>query len=539
MASAFISKKFKMFNHHNAMQCFEKSLFAKCLPFGVIVLVWAVFVIRYWAFWDGFIDASSDDTWHIPWALKLIDPDLYQRDFFLNEAFRIFPKPIFYLLASVIYLFKDIRITYLFISSSLLLVFLITSYIFIYQATQTRWISLLISLLFIRPRNAFGGAGWGIYLGSAEPRTFFIAITPLLLWYFARNFNNRKKLFFLFTLIGFLTNVHPLSALHLTLLLCFTMIWMDSFGSTLVKNILVAASGFSLGAFWYIFQYINFQTSLPPAEIINYRFPYLTLPAYSNYITFGFNNFAIPLSFAIAGLYTGTYSNKDKTLLVVKKSFLSSIILPLSAVFSKIYPKYMIYQVMRVSGYIYLFALTLGSFYLVRLKKKGTLGSYTFIIFIFFMLLIFTDFKSNLLRFHKMVKGQVGSQMVLSKQNIYQAPHKNAFMDLCEWVVNNTSKTSLFLVPPNGFNSFRIYSKRGIVVSFKDGGAAIYNKAYAVTWYEVYQQVKQLYITKNVDDLISFTRKKEVDFLVDHRPGQIWELPIAYQNDHYIVYSLN
>jgi hypothetical protein len=536
MAAASIAKKFEIFHRVKALQCFDKGRLAKCLPYGVICLVWALFVIRYWVFADGFIDSSSDDTWHIPWALKLVDPELYPRDFFLNEAFRIFPKPIFYLLAWAIYLFKDIRFTTLFISSSLLLVFLITSYIFIYQTTKARWISLLISLLFIRPRNAFGGAGWGIYLGSVEPRAFCIAITPLLLWYFSRHFNDRKKLFLLFSVMGILTNLHPLSALHLALLLCLALIWLNPWGTTLVINTLVVATGFSLGAFWYIMQYINFQASLPSVEIINYRFAYLTLPAFSNFIAFGFNNFAIPLSFAIAGLLSGAYSNQDNTLSVVKKCFLISILLALSTVVSKIYPKYMIYQVMRISGTIYLFAFTLGSLFLIGLKKKETLGSYATIFFIFLILFIFTDFRSNFYRLQKIIRGEISSQLVISKQNIYQAPHKDAFMDLCQWVVAHTSKNSLFLVPPDGFNTFRIYSKRGIIVSYKDGGAAIYNKAYAATWYQMYQQVKQLYHTKNVDHLLNFAKKNKVNFLVDDRSDQIWELPIAYQNEYYIVY---
>lgn len=527
-----------MLNLQKSIQRFEKNNLSKYLPFGVICLLWALFVIRYWVFWDGFIAPSSDDTWHIPWALKLLDPELYQKDFFLNEAFRIFPKPIFYFLSRLLFLFKDIRITYLFISSSLLLFFLITSYIFIYQVSKVRSVSLLISLLFIRPRDSFGGTGWGIYLGSAEPRSFFLAITPLLLWYFLKNYNSPKKLFLLFIAIGSLTNIHPLSALHLTLLLCIIMLWMDNFGTTSLKNISVAVSGFSLGASWYLFQYANFQLSLPPADIINYRFAYLAVPSFYNFLAFGFNNFAIPLSFAFMGLFFKTYPSMDKTFLLVKKGFFTSIILTLSVILAQIYPKYLIYQVMRVSGYIYFFAFTLGSMCLVKLKKRETLSAYAFIIFIFFVLLIFTDFKSNLFRFHKVVKGDIASQMVLSKQNIYQTAYKNAFWDLCNWTVNNTPKNSLFLVPPDGFNSFRIYSKRGIVVSFKDGGAGIYNKAFAVNWYEVYQQVKRLYITKNVDALNSLMTKKGVDFVVDYRQGQIWALPITYKNDYYIVYSL-
>ncbi|MEM2983914.1 MAG: DUF6798 domain-containing protein [Candidatus Jordarchaeaceae archaeon] len=56
-------------------------------------------------------------------------------------------------------------------------------------------------------------------------------------------------------------------------------------------------------------------------------------------------------------------------------------------------------------------------------------------------------------------------------------------MDVQLWAKMNTEINDIFITPPD-YEGFRIYSERGIIGSWKDGGDILISKNYYVEWWE-------------------------------------------------------
>jgi hypothetical protein len=104
----------------------------------------------------------------------------------------------------------------------------------------------------------------------------------------------------------------------------------------------------------------------------------------------------------------------------------------------------------------------------------------------------------------------------------------HAFTDLCHWVDLNTPVEALFLAPTD-WNPFRVYARRGLVVSWKGTEWP--------GWAERYAMVQSLYDCPDAGAFVETATAYAVDYVVVMRELTLPGLELAYENDYYAVYK--
>jgi len=112
----------------------------------------------------------------------------------------------------------------------------------------------------------------------------------------------------------------------------------------------------------------------------------------------------------------------------------------------------------------------------------------------------------------------------------------NDYLDVGRWCRANTQVDAVFLVPP-WLNGFRVFSQRGIVGDWKDGAQVYYTREYAMAWS---QRMADLNGYDSFDEarLTEVGSKYGATFALTRRSHRL-ALPVAYENNSFIVYSLS
>lgn len=107
------------------------------------------------------------------------------------------------------------------------------------------------------------------------------------------------------------------------------------------------------------------------------------------------------------------------------------------------------------------------------------------------------------------------------------------WIEVQKWARQNTNPEDKFLVPPTT-TGFRVFSHRPIVGDIKDGAVVMYDRNYALYWYNVWRDLSGFPdLSKN--DFLSLKEKYHYDYLVTPK-NQMLNFEIVYQNQKYIVY---
>lgn len=89
------------------------------------------------------------------------------------------------------------------------------------------------------------------------------------------------------------------------------------------------------------------------------------------------------------------------------------------------------------------------------------------------------------------------------------------FLDVCRFARTDAPDDALFLVPPEEFGAFRVYARRGVVVTRKEGGFALsFLGGRGTEWFEQYARVVRTYAGGTDDDWASLAGDSGAGFAV-------------------------
>ena len=134
-------------------------------------------------------------------------------------------------------------------------------------------------------RNSLGGEFWGFDgLRSAATRTIMAGLTPLLLLLFLR-WRERRGFPGFFLLLGFLFNVHPVSAYHVAQATGIAHVWLARRRLRAAAAVAMGAALFVVAALPYVLRFFPLRDNVTDAAdlalaraALDYRFPYLLYP---------------------------------------------------------------------------------------------------------------------------------------------------------------------------------------------------------------------------------------------------------------------
>jgi len=491
--------------------------------------------------------SGGDTSVHSAMIRRINDPTLYQKDIFFNHVFERYPKSFPFLMAKLTALFRDIRFTYVLTTFLAALLCATGLYFLSYKLTGERSVGVIVGILsLVFTKKGFGAEwGWGNYI--LIPRLLIIAIAPFLFLLFLRWYNSRK-LIIVFFAIGMLANINPISALHLAVIFGLTLIFIDRSTKTVkIMPLLCLAS--AVGALPLL---INLVPSIAqgavdvPSEISNYRVR-SSIIAPGQAVIIGVDM----ITLLLAGLLGSSAKRKrglTKYDSILRYFVISTLVIVLSHLMTMVGIKAHVFRPLRAIKYLYLYGYIYGACAVTYLLKQKSLLKKACAVSIAVILCLPAGLIARRtlisLKPYFVSQGNVDSNQEdadkYEEHRVNLGGDWDSFYDLAGWCSLYTGKDALFLVPPRGFSIFRTYSKRGIVVSWKDGAQAVAlpSGRSAELWYDTYKHVSELYTKNEATLFLDAAGEYKADYIIVDKSKNHMTLPVCYQNSRYCVYRL-
>ena len=477
---------------------------------------------------------SSGDM-HIYTAIqnKYVDPQLYTRDVYFNIFSNNYQNVANIIIAALIILFEDINFVYLLVNLALFMIFWFGNYLLAKKAFRSDLAGVIFSVICSYGIKLPYGSYWGIILGVVETRDFFIAFIPLIFLLLLKVKDKPHKTSIVFLMIGVLSNIHMISGLSFFAVLLFSLF--------LYKHDLQSMR-------WYFFysliflicfsptllQGIQIEDVTPPLHIMEFRIA----SQYQIPLMYFFLSLCIPLILTL--FFYSFLKNKIPTPLNFF-NIAAIIFFNVSLITSLTNTFLAPFQFVRALNLL-VPVLYLGCTYIIlRFFKSRNLVKHLIGISLIVLLTLPPNYfisrscciKDIDLRIY------VDKDLELSASILTRSYRTESIIEVSDWMMQETNKGALFSINPYFASVFRAIGKRGIVLSFKDGGNLILARnKHLNRWYTEIKRASSLYLSNSTPDFIDYARDKQSEYVVIERKYNHLDLPIVFINDDFIIYDV-
>ncbi len=524
----------------------------------------------------GYYFGSFDQAIHIPFLKKYADPSLYPYDSFLY--LRQYHYSFFWFLFIPFYKAGILEI-------SMFVVYVAIIYFTFYalwKLSKTLFNNPLVSFLtvfiFIIPHIGF--SGFTVFEFSLLNRTF---ILPFLLIAIDLYLNKRSTLAFF--ILGLMYNIHVISVNFILCMLLFdSLVNIKRIGiKTFFINILIFIAGalpvliwrmqsapVQITANWEWFKTIS-------DGMLYHLFYFLGNNPVLPIITFGGISCLVLFFIAKRGLVKNIYHKTITNFILACCLILLSVVIT-----SYFYPSVIIIesQIVRAGIYILIFSYLYFTGYVVELfqTKKITKESFYLLIaaLIFSLspialLIVWLVQKFSSPKYRLAVSLlTIGScfllilfvslKLDLWHPGVHIFPVKSPLYEVELWAKNNTTKNSVFIIPPQLWwfytPDWRAMSERSALVTFYDLLEISFAPNYLEFWKRRFndltknqsnnfrgnvftnlQLTKRAYYERTSEDFMLLAKKYDISYLLSEKP-YYYNLPIVYQNSEFILYDV-
>ena len=510
------------------------------LPVAILVVTWALYVGRYWLYWDRFVGGTHDEALWLALALRWTDSSLFARDPFVTAVMPTFPTAYAALMGGLLRLWPDPGTVLLVTSSALLLVYGAGMYRLVNQVVGHRLTAVLIAVVAFRVSFDLAGTGWGIFVGNAPPRSFVFAAVPWILAWFFRAAESPRRLLAVGLALGLLGNVHPLSVLHVVLMLLGALLLDPAGGSRPLRGAALSA-GLTAGILPYLVQWVRVRDVTPlPMDIVRFRAEPQSFPSWEA-VGAGLLTSYLPLALlALAGWWVSRGdADRGAARWIVRLTVAVAVGAAVGPLLTLASPRLFAIHLLRMSGYGFLLLLVLAA-YLLRhaLSRRSAAGTLAGAGLAAFLLLTagatrIADLGPWLRPIHR---ASAAAGVLPASTGIPGEGDREAFLDLCRWAASQTPDDALFLSPPGAWASFRLYARRGLYVTFKDGAVTVFSGARAIEWFDRESQGRRLYEPAHQHELPAFAAAHGIDYVIQGLRDRPLDLPLAYENGAFRVH---
>ena len=536
----------------------------------LLFLVSTVLVVILYGYYFGTFDQAS----HIPFLKKSVDPTLYPNDHFFDLRSTHY---------SFFWLFFAPMIKIHFLEISMFVVHLLVTYLTfwaIWSLSITLFknplTSFITTIAFIFPHIGF--SGFPLFEFSLLNRTFAL---PFEL--FALNYYLKKQELRTFFILGLIYNIHVISVNFFMVMICFdVLLRIRKYGLFfLVKTIALfilgalpvlvwkfGNSGIDIRVHYEWFDLLNRSTFFHLFNFIslkNIQVIFISLNGIASLCLFFIfsrglheEKHQVSRNFIYAGIcvllvqFISTYAFPST---IIIQSQISRIGILISS-FSYFYVAYYVASLFRKSTEnkaIVMFAALiftlLPTLFLItycfenKITSKYLAYVATGIITIFFSTILITIYSVN-----------------LWSPGFYIYPRQSTFTEMQIWARDNTPKNAIFITPPEKWwmyeTEWRVLSERSSVSTISELLEAAFDPTYISYWRPRFEAVapgaiKQfdgnpfanLNITKNAynslhkEDIMNISHAYNASYVLVEKPTR-YRLPIAYQNEEYIMYKI-
>lgn len=419
------------------------------------------------------------------------------------------------------------------------------------------YIGILVAVFSSIPMEATGGQVYGLtrLFKPAVLNQMWNYLSPWLLLLFFKTTRSFDKFLLFFLLLALLVNFYLIGAIQFMIVILIAFIiteiklWNKK-GTFHFWKIILFASIILISALPAVISFKNAdRISAPhiPMEWFRFRFFYLFYDKtlLIDKITF----WGIPIVFGIFGYWlkkrSGERWNNDD---MISAMFYSILIVTSFGIVANYNQFFIMFFIDRVSVYLYLIAFLYAAYGVIRLYNKRGFIYISLSILIASLLIVpkgkvlvpFLRQVEEIIipskRTPHLIERQQKKMATLDLQT--RKALKAAFLDMADWVKKNTDVNDIFIIPPERlFPAFRYYAQRPIVADLKSGNAILSNTDLGYKWIEAYTLLEDAYKTLDEKKFIYIAKRFNANYLVAYRKTVHLNLPIVYQNEHFLIYS--
>ncbi len=512
-----------------------------------------------------FVDWTHDDVYFVSLALARHDPDLFARDV-LFQAYRpAFPAPYIALLDGVIATLGSPEAALRWIPAVLLAIYLLGVFSLARCLTGSTTAGIVAALILSRPWPTTFLVSMGIQPGRLFARDLSTALLPALLAMAARVAAagapgaSRAPARNAFFIAGLLAVIHPISAPQVLALVVAMAIATGGGvrGATglrqggarpAARDIAEAAALFALGAFPYFVALARLpDLSLPSLDLVRFRMPYALPPRGLDVVRFLLVQ-ALPLA-AVggAGIAAGRLAPRARRGLIAVIGCAAAIA-GLGAATSAI-PALLPFEPIRAAQYVYL-PLAIGAGALaaraVASRRAPAIASALLAAFALTEPSRMFDALSRAgnrlgiggppANFFLQTDGET-MRTVAAASCIDRGGGREAFLELARFARERTAPADLFLIPPVGLDHFRVHARRGVYVSWKDGGVILFSRRYAEEWDRRFRRAVTIYASGDGTQIGRILASGEAQYAVYDARRPRLDLPVVFENSRFVVHG--
>lgn len=483
------------------------------------------------------IRTGSDLSMVAAVALKLNQPGLFPNDMFVRFSYERYPRAYVRLLAAAFKIFRDERIALQVMGLVLNLVFVGGIYFLALRLSSSSGTAFIVALITIGAGElpGFDYGAWGfIPVNKVVAGAIIRALTPFTLLLFL-HWRDHRKIMLLFLILGLLAAINPIS-----LILAGGLITVMLFERK--GRVLSAIISLVIGSLPFFIRYLPTGALSTPNDLklVEYRTPGALRPDAHEVIENAFFLF-LPAIFGLAG-----FLRKRRIGLVDNDWFLihffaATLLIASAGLLSAFFPFLLRLHLLRSFQYIYLGLIFYSGILIYSLlKQKGRpfklFGGLALAVF-------FLPWPNAAYRLVSYARDKTSPSLQVSgyeetEPAVMPEHDWGSFYGLCAWCKENTSVGARFIVPPDDFSIFRVYARRGVVVTPKDGACVQISRDCGSEWLARYKEIQQLYANLSQGGILVAAKKYNAGFIVVEGEAKGVALPVAFKNRRYTVYSI-
>jgi hypothetical protein len=512
------------------------------LSLVIIVLIVFLLSVYFWITTSEFIGFNKYAASTIPLVLKYIDPGLYSNDLEINYYFSHYPKAVIWVFAKLYIYFGDFKPVFGILFLVLSLIFLVGIYAITYKVTASSFCSVLMIFLSIPTRQTLGTDPlWGIALFSTNPfaKAFVYSFTPWFIYFFLEFSTKRDILTILFFILALSMTLDPISSIHLFILFCLTMIILEKRITKWFKMIYLPVFAFLTGSFPFLIQNCSFIDT----EKLSLNFSFLDLyqsTTISNKFLFDIIPILIIALFICFQYSKDKVSHSEKLILII---LVFSIIISMTYMISPYISWLKLFQFNEMSKFYFLISFIFAANYLGN-KFTTRTGYHKFLPALVILILLFPGTYIHPLENYLETLGEVQAHVKNddSESDVsFSTREVEDFLEMCEYCKKNTPINTLFLLPPRGMSSFRVYARRSMVINTEYKLLDIFSYSFVEKWILMKNKVESLYNKPEESNLREFIKNNRIDYIIfDKRVcARDWErkinLQVIFSNKLYFI----
>ncbi len=378
--------------------------------------------------------------------------------------------------------------------------------------------------------------------GSALPRDVLHALLPWLLCAVWSEPARRPRVMLAIGLVlGVATNIHPLNGVHIGLLLgLLALCPPDDVGQRL-RRAASLTTGFLVGAAPFVLRYMQYPRSgRPDAAVMDLRVPGMNLPPLAASV----EAWAPALGIGIVALllWRSTDGRRRLGIALVVCGFVGVVGERVGMVFPSL-SQLQLGRFVRMSWLIGLVAMAGAVEVAVVSRRARHVVAVAMLVAVSLSAVVWTPW---LRRGARALLGRAPPPAALSPDRPRSgeltgrsAADRLDYLALCRWTRDELPSDARVIVPPEDYSHFRLYARRSIVVSRKDGGfAATFLGARGTEWLREYRAVVSLYKTADTEGFATLAEASGATHLLAEREDPALRFPVAHETRRFVLYNL-